>query len=60
MYFKENNIWKEKYLGSLSRVGQGDALQGTEFDVLKKLSVDVIWKMLLFIEIRYFREYRNW
>lgn len=47
-------------MGSLSRVGQGDALQGTEFDVLKKLSVDVIWKMLLFIEIRYFREYRNW
>lgn len=47
-------------MGSLSRVGQGDALQGTESDVLKKLSADVIWKMLPFIEIRYLREYRNW
>lgn len=41
------------------RVGQGDALQGTEFKMLKKLAVAVMWKMLPFIEIRYFREYRN-
>lgn len=43
----------------MSRVGQGDALQGTEPDVPKKLAVDVMWKMLPFIEIRYFREYQN-
>jgi len=43
----------------MSRVGQGDALQGAELDVLKKITGDVMWKMLPFIEIRYFREYRN-
>lgn len=44
----------------MSRAGQGDALQGSELGVLQKPAGDVMWKMLPFIEIRYFCEYQNW